>query len=100
MKRMNIQLYNADAIQYIKDNIDNFKENDFIYLDPPYLNTMAVYNEKRAFGGWNIDNDYQLFEILELLNKKGIKWGMSNVFKNKEYTNEHLIKWCEKIIGM
>lgn len=96
MKRMNIQLYNTDALQYIKDNIDNFKEDDFIYLDPPYLNTMAVYNEKRAFGGWNINNDYEMFELLELLDKKGIKWGMSNVFKNKEYTNEHLIEWCNK----
>lgn len=33
---------------------------------------------------------------LEKLNKKGIKWGMSNVFKNKTLVNEHLIKWCKK----
>lgn len=95
MERINIELKNEDALKIIEDNLDNFKEDDFIYLDPPYLNTMAVYNEKRAFGGWNIDNDLKLFELLEKLDKRKIKWGLSNVFQNKTYKNEHLIKWCE-----
>ena len=34
--------------------------------------------------------------ILEKLDKCGIKWGMSNVFKNKDSINQHLIDWCEK----
>ena len=96
MQNSNIILINQDAIKYIRENINNFKENDFIYLDPPYTNTLAVYNEQRAFGGWNINNDLELFELLEKLDKKGIKWGLSNVFKNKEYINEHLIEWCNK----
>ena len=96
IRKLNLELKNEEAINYIKDNFDKFGEDDFIYLDPPYLNTLAVYNEKRAFGGWNIDNDYELFDLLEKLNDKGIKWGLSNVFQNKEYKNEHLIEWCEK----
>lgn len=95
-KTLNIELRNEEAINFIKNNFDDFDTNDFIYLDPPYLNTLAIYNEKRAFGGWNIDNDYELFEWLEKLNDKGVKWGLSNVFQNKEYKNEHLINWCEK----
>lgn len=77
-------------------DFDLLNENDFVYCDPPYLNTTAVYNEKRAFGGWNIEDDYKLFEILEKLDKKGVKWGLSNVFINRNDKNEHLIQWCEK----
>ena len=75
---------------------DNLGENDFVYVDPPYSNTLAIYNEKRAFGGWNIESDYELFGILENLDRNGVKWGMSNVFVNKGNVNEHLIKWCEE----
>ncbi len=96
INKTNIELKNEDALKYIKTNIDKFNEDDFIYLDPPYLNTLAVYNEKRAFGGWDINNDIELFSLLEELNKRKIKWGLSNVFKNKDYKNEHLIKWCKK----
>ena len=71
-------------------------DDTFVYCDPPYLNTTAVYNEKRAFGGWNLNNDYELFEYLEDLNNKGVKWGLSNVFVNRGITNQHLIDWCEK----
>ena len=96
VKKLNLEIKNEEAISFIKDNFDKFEKDDFIYLDPPYLNTLAVYNEKRAFGGWNINNDYELFELLEKLNKKDIKWGLSNVFQNKEYRNQHLIEWCKK----
>ena len=94
MKKINIKLQNMEALSYIEKNINEFSQNDFIYLDPPYTNTLAIYNEKRAFGGWTIDSDYRLFAILEKLDKCGIKWGMSNVFKNKDSVNQHLIDWC------
>lgn len=64
--------------------------------DPPYSGTEAVYNEKRAFGGWTIENDYKMFELLEKADKKGIKWGLSNVFENRSRENQHLIDWCKK----
>ena len=64
--------------------------------DCPYTNTSAVYNEKRAFGGWSIEDDKKPFVVLENLNKRGIKWGLSNVFENRGIRNEHLIKWCEE----
>lgn len=76
-------------------DLNKLEQDTFVYCDPPYLNTEAVYNEKRAFGGWNIDNDYQLFTLLENANKKGLKWGLSNVFENRGIKNEHLIKWCK-----
>lgn len=77
-------------------NFDELKESDFIYFDPPYLNTTAVYNEKRAFGGWDINDDYKMFDVLEELDKRGVKWGLSNVFENRNVKNKHLIEWCDK----
>lgn len=71
-------------------------DKDFIYCDIPYLNTEAVYNEKRAYGGWNIECDYKIFSILEVLNNRDIKWALSNVFENRGKRNEHLIEWCNK----
>ena len=105
--------YNENLKNKIKDGIEGLKgiellnkdffdldfsvlsKNSFVYVDPPDLNTTAVYNEKRAYGGWNIDSDYRLFKVLEELNNRGIKWGFSNVFINRGISNDHLIKWCE-----
>ena len=102
MKRQAFKIKNCDVFDLLETVV--FGENDFVYLDPPYLNTEAIYNEKRAFGGWNINHDYKLFEALDKLNEKGIKWCLSNVKENKGNMNTHLIKWAEKnnyrIIGM
>lgn len=73
-------------------NIDLLDENDFVYLDPPYLNTTATYNENE---GWNIIDENDLYELCESLNNKHIKFGLSNVFENKGVKNEKIIKWCE-----
>lgn len=102
LQKRDIKLTNENAIDILRNT--DFKQNDFIYLDPPYLNTEAVYNEKRAFGGWNIKNDYELFDELDKLNSKGIRWALSNVKENKGKKNKHLIKWANennyRIIGM
>lgn len=88
-----VEILNIDAFDF---DFDSLTENDFVYCDPPYLNTEAVYNEKRAFGGWDISCDERLFKILEELNNRNVKWGLSNVFENRGITNQHLIKWCNK----
>ena len=77
-------------------DLSTLNMDDFVYFDPPYLNTEAVYNEKRAFGGWKIDDDYKLFKLIENLDERGVKWGMSNVFANRGKENSHLKEWCIK----
>ena len=88
-----VQITCQDALTL---DLNQLSHNTFIYCDVPYLNTEAVYNEKRAFGGWTIESDYKMFKLLEDANKKGIKWGLSNVFENRGKKNQHLIDWCEK----
>lgn len=84
----NVHISNND---FRKLNISKLNKNDFVYLDPPYFNTTATYNEN---GGWTNKDDEDLFKSCELLHSKNIKWGMSNVFKCKDKINQHLIDWC------
>ena len=37
-----------------------------------------------------------MYKLCENLHKKGIKFGLSNVFENKGIKNDKLINWCEK----
>jgi DNA adenine methylase Dam len=80
---------NLDFREYINYN---FKENDFVYLDPPYFNTTATYNE----GGWLMKDEMELLEFCDELNNRNIKFALSNIFENKGIVNTHLIEWCNK----
>lgn len=73
--------------------IDNLTDKDFVYLDPPYLNTTATYNENE---GWTIKDEEDLYDLCENLNNKNIKFGLSNVFANKGVENTKIIEWCDK----
>ena len=88
-----IEILNKNVFDLDFNNLDS---DDFVYFDPPYLSTCAVYNEKRAFGGWVIEHDYKLFEIIEHLDRRNVRWGLSNVFVNRNNKNKHLIEWCNK----
>lgn len=69
------------------------KEDSFVYLDPPYLASTASYNEN---GGWNETKEIELLKYIDGLNEKGIKFALSNVFKNKDKSNNLLIEWAKK----
>lgn len=86
-----ISIKNEDAFKIL----ENIKENNgqFIYIDPPYANTMAIYNENGMFGGWSIEHDNKLFQELNRLNELGIKWAMSNVLEHKGIKNTHIEEW-------
>ena len=89
-KSDNVIITNNDFRKLKISKLDN---NSFVYLDPPYLDTTATYNEN---GGWTIKDEQDLYNICEELNNNGIKFGMSNVFINKGKTNDKLIEWCHK----
>ena len=86
----NVHIFNND-FRLLK--VNKLNENDFVYLDPPYLNTTAVYNEN---GGWTEQDEDDLYALCEQLNKANIKFGLSNVFENKGNKNEKLINWCDR----
>ena len=64
------------------------KQKDFIYLDPPYLLGLASYNES---GGWSNKDENDLYSLLRFLNKKNIKFALSNVVEHKGMINQSLL---------
>ncbi len=82
--------------EWLEKDPNNISKGDFIYCDPPYLNTTAVYNEKRLTE-WEEKDEIKLLKVLDSLNEKGIKWGMSNTISGKEgQHNEILKEWMKK----
>ena len=72
-------------------NMDKLGENDFVYLDPPYLVTEATYNT-----GWNEETERDLLSLCDKLNDKGIKFAISNVLEHNGSKNKILIDWSKK----
>lgn len=90
---------NAEFTDDYFNNIDfSFLDKDsFIYADPPYLITTASYNDgKRGFGNWTEKEELELYDLLDKLNDKGIKFAMSNVLFHKGNENKLLKKWSNK----
>lgn len=84
-----ISFNNFDFVEFL-DKID-FKENDFVYLDPPYLISHCEYNK-----GWTEENEDLLLKAIDKLNMKGVKFALSNVFTHKGLHNLELKKWAKK----
>lgn len=72
-------------------NRQKIKDNDFIYFDPPYLISSSEYNKN-----WKEDNDKELYEYIDKLNKNGKRFGLSNLLFHKEKENGILRKWMQK----
>lgn len=68
-----------------------FHNDDFIYLDPPYLITFSEYNKL-----WNIETEADLLGILDNLNSTNIRFAISNVTHYKGRVNKLFIEWANK----
>lgn len=71
--------------------IENLNENDFVYIDSPYLISTGSYNDgKRGFKGWTEKEEVELHNLMIKLNDKGVKFAASNVITHKGMTNQLL----------
>lgn len=76
--------------------LDNLDKNDFVYCDPPYLISGAVYQDgKRGFKGWSPQDDIDLYNLLDDLNNQGVKFALSNMLSSKGRENEYLAEWSK-----
>jgi DNA adenine methylase Dam len=73
---------------HYKNIINDVDEDDFVFFDPPYLNTTATYNSI-----WNESSEYQLLTIIDSLNERGIKFMLTNTIHNRGKTNNILLDW-------
>lgn len=117
---------NANGYYKLREEYNNSKDksNEDLFLLLCYsMNHLLRFNKNGEFNASNGNSSYNeknfnqlkdfqeafknihitncdvfnlLFELIETLNKKGIMWGLSNVFYNRKKENTHLIEWCNK----
>lgn len=80
---------NLDFIDFFKQI--KFKENDFVYIDPPYLITFSEYNKL-----WNNDIEKKLIDLIDYLDDINVNFAFSNVTHYKGKVNKLFLKWSEK----
>lgn len=68
------------------------KNADFVYCDPPYLITTAVYNENH---GWSEKEEIDLLNLLKEIDENNNKFALSNVLKKTNRTNTILESWID-----
>lgn len=94
LKHKNIIFYNRD---FLRVDLSSLGEKDLVYCDPPYLISTGSYNDgKRGFKDWTEVEEKQLLELLDALDKQGVRFALSNVLYHKGLSNELLIEWSEK----
>ncbi len=87
--KKNVKWFNKDYREFI-NNI-NISQEDFIYLDPPYLITFSEYNKF-----WNEETEKNLLETLDELNDNNIRFAISNVTHYKGKENKIFQNWAKK----
>ncbi|MFC1649569.1 DNA adenine methylase [Patescibacteria group bacterium] len=84
-------------LSFKKFDFDKLSRNDFVYCDPPYLITIGSYNDgRRGFEGWSKKEETKLLEKLNMLNKKSVRFALSNVLEHKGKSNDILKEWLKK----
>lgn len=85
LKQDNVRVENEDYYSF-----NDFGDRDLVYLDPPYINSTATYNES---GRWSQEDEERLFSYILKLLEKDVKFILSNTFFNKGVENKGLKKF-------
>lgn len=87
-----MDILHSTSIKFSSDDFRKvaIKPNDFFYVDPPYLLTNASYNEN---GGWTETDEIDLLNYLDMVNRAGAKFALSNVMIHKGKENQLLKNW-------
>lgn len=84
-----IMINSKDFRGYLLDKV--FSKNDFIYFDPPYILSSSEYNKL-----WDEKSELDLLKLIDKINKKGVKFALSNVTHYNGNTNDILLDWMQK----
>lgn len=88
-KKKKVKFLTMDYNKFFENIV--ISKNDFIYFDPPYLITSGEYNKY-----WNDNKEKEFLNFLDILNKKKIRWALSNVTNYRGKQNKILIDWMKK----
>ena len=89
IKRHDIEFTNKDFRRFLIRM--KLSKDDFIYFDPPYLITYSEYNKL-----WGEKEEKDLLNLIDSIDKKGIKFALSNVIRYNGCKNDLLISWMKK----
>lgn len=89
VKSEKINWHNLDYTTFLQ-NVKPTK-GDFLYFDPPYLITFSEYNKL-----WNEQNEKEMTNLLDNLNKLNIRFACSNVVFYKGKENKIFNNWAKK----
>lgn len=84
-----LNLYSMDFERFI--NRLNLNNDDFVYFDPPYLISSSEYNKL-----WDEDNERRLYNLIDTLNRRGIRFGITNLLVHKGVKNTILEEWSRR----
>ncbi|VEE81586.1 Dam family site-specific DNA-(adenine-N6)-methyltransferase [Enterococcus hirae] len=77
-------------------DLTSLKEGDFVYLDPPYLITTGNYNDgNRGFLNWGEEQELAMYELMDSLTRRGVRYALSNVTEHKGKTNTLLKEYID-----
>lgn len=94
LKEKNVVFENKD---FLKVDLSDLSSSSLVYCDPPYLISTGSYNDgKRGFKDWTEKEERELLTLLDELNKRNIKFALSNVLYHKGMTNDLLVEWSKK----
>jgi DNA adenine methylase len=84
-----ISITSKDFKRFFSDK--KYSKNDFVYLDPPYLISASEYNKL-----WSQKLEADLLKTIDAIDKKGVKFALSNVTHYNGSKNDLLLEWMEK----
>ena len=87
LQEIDIQFFSKD---FRKLKIGGLRGSDFVYCDPPYLITVASYNE------WGEQAERELLSKLDEIDKAGVRFGLSNVLESRGKENTILKEWAKR----
>lgn len=100
--RMQLKLYKfmresrIRNVQFVNNDFRRMsllRRGGFIYADPPYSLSTAVYNESH---GWSKRSDLDLFNYLDEADRSGCFFALSNVTELKGSVNNELLEWSKR----
>ncbi|AII14107.1 putative adenine-specific DNA methyltransferase [Campylobacter iguaniorum] len=89
IKDKKCEFFSQDYCDFL--NKIDFRKSDFVYCDPPYLISNSQYCKN-----WNEMSEILLYQKLDELDKKNIKFGITNLLHHKGKTNTIFEKWSQK----
>lgn len=93
IKRMNVEFINKNFRELLPST--ECLTKTYLYLDPPYRETRATYNDgRRGFEGWGIKQEEELCEFLNRATEMGARFMLSYVLDVKDFHNVEVENWA------